>query len=79
VNVFNDYEYDKFQNLDLRFVIGGGFGFHAVKNKRSVLDLLGGTDYNHSSFSTPLIRNAAEALISAWPPGLRSGYPGISR
>jgi small nuclear ribonucleoprotein (snRNP)-like protein len=62
VNVFNDYEYDKFQNLDLRFVIGGGFGFHAVKNKRSVLNLLGGVDYNHSSFSTPLIRNAAEAF-----------------
>ena len=62
VNVFNDYEYDKFQNLDLRFVIGGGFGFHAVKNKRSVLNLLGGADYNHSSFSTPLIRNAAEAF-----------------
>ena len=62
VNVFNNYEYDKFQNLDLRFVIGGGFGFHAVKNKRSVLNVLGGADYNHSSFSTPLIRNAAEAF-----------------
>jgi len=62
VNVFNDYEYDKFQSLNLRFVIGGGFGFHAVKNKRSVLDFLGGGDYNHSSFSTPLIRNAAEAF-----------------
>ena len=62
VNIFNDYEYDKFQNLDLRFVMGGGFGLHAVKNKRSVLDLLGGADYNHSSFSTPLTRNAAEAF-----------------
>jgi small nuclear ribonucleoprotein (snRNP)-like protein/putative salt-induced outer membrane protein YdiY len=62
VNVFNDYEYDKFQNLDLRFVIGGGFGLHAIKNKRSVLNVLGGADYNHSSFSTPLIRNAAEAF-----------------
>jgi small nuclear ribonucleoprotein (snRNP)-like protein len=62
VNVFNDYEYDRFQNLDLRFVIGGGFGLHAVKNKRSALNLLGGADYNHSSFSTPLTRNAAEAF-----------------
>jgi len=62
VNVFNDYEYDKFQSLDLRFVIGGGFGFHAVKNEHSILNILGGADYNHSSFSTPLIRNAAEAF-----------------
>ena len=60
VNAFNDWEYDKFQNLDLRFVIGGGLGFHAVKNERSVLDLLGGLDFNHSSFSTPLTRNSAE-------------------
>jgi len=61
VNAFNDWEYDKFQNLDLRFVVGGGLGFHAVKNERSLLDLLGGIDFNHSSFSTPLTRNSAEA------------------
>jgi putative salt-induced outer membrane protein YdiY len=61
VNVFNDYEYDRFQDLDLRFVIGGGFGFHAVKNERSVLDLLGGVDYNRSTFGTGLKRNSAEA------------------
>jgi len=61
VNVFNDWEYDKFQNLDLRFVVGGGLGFHAFKRERSVLDLLGGVDFNHSSFSTPLVRNSAEA------------------
>jgi hypothetical protein len=61
LNAFNDWEYDKFQNLDLRFVIGGGLGFHAVKNDRSVLDLLGGADFNRSSFSTPLTQNSAEA------------------
>ena len=60
VNVFNDYEYDKFQNLDLRFVLGGGLGFHAVKTERSRLDLLAGADFNHSSFNTPLTRNSAE-------------------
>jgi putative salt-induced outer membrane protein YdiY len=53
VNVFNDYEYDRFQNLDLRFVLGGGFGYHAIKQERTTLDLVGGFDYNHSRFSTP--------------------------
>ncbi len=62
VNVFNDYEYDKFQNLDLRFVLGGGFGYHAIKSDRHVLDVLGGADYNHSSFSTGLTRSSAEAF-----------------
>jgi large conductance mechanosensitive channel protein len=61
LDTFNDYEYDKFQNLDLRFVVGAGLGFHAVKTERSRLDLLGGVDFNHSSFSTPLIRDSPEA------------------
>jgi len=61
LNAFNDYEYDRFQNLDLRFVIGGGLGFHALKTERSSLDVLGGADFNRSSFSTPLTRNEAEA------------------
>ncbi len=59
-NVFNDWESDKFQNLDLRFVSGGGLGFHAIKSDRRQLDLLAGGDFNHSHFSTPLTRNSAE-------------------
>ena len=62
VNMFNDWEYDRFQDLDLRFVVGGGLGFHAVKTDRSRLDLLAGFDYNHSSFSTPLTRNSGEVF-----------------
>lgn len=61
VNIFNDWEYDRFQNLDLRLVVGGGLGFHVFKRELSGLDLLAGVDYNHSSFSTPLTRNSAEA------------------
>lgn len=60
VSAFNDYEYDRFQDLDLRFVIGGGFGFHARKNDRSRLELLGGAAYNRSKFSDSLIRESAE-------------------
>lgn len=60
VNVFNDYEFDKFQNLDLRFVLGGGLGFHAVKSERSLLDLLGGGDFNRSSYSTQPSQKSAE-------------------
>ncbi|MCE5310296.1 MAG: DUF481 domain-containing protein [Acidobacteriales bacterium] len=60
VNAFNDYEYDRFQDLDLRFVLGGGFGFHAVKTEKSRLDLLGGGAFNRSSFSNSLIRKSGE-------------------
>lgn len=61
-SVFNDYEYDRFQDLDLRFVVGGGFGFHAIKAERTVLDLLGGVDYDRATFSTPLTRSSAEGF-----------------
>lgn len=60
LNGFNDYEYDKFQNLDLRAVFGGGLGVHVYKGERSRLDALAGGDYNHSKFATPLTRNSAE-------------------
>jgi hypothetical protein len=60
VNLFNDYEYDAFQSLDLRFVLGGGLGYTPVKNDKTQLDLLGGAAYNHEKYSTPLTRNSAE-------------------
>ena len=59
-NIFNDYEYDRFQDLDLRFVMGGGLGWHAYKSERASLDVLGGGAFNHSKFSTPLTRNSGE-------------------
>src|SRR5258706_587075 len=60
VSAFNADEFDRFQNLDLRFVAGGGFGVHAVKTDRSRLDISGGADYNHESFSTGLHRASGE-------------------
>lgn len=60
VNLLNDYEYDRFQNLDLRFVIGGGLGYSLVKTDTNRLDLLAGGTYNHEKFNTPLIRNSGE-------------------
>jgi putative salt-induced outer membrane protein YdiY len=51
INTFNDYEYDKFQSLDLRFVIGGGLGYRAWKSSRGALALQAGVDYDHDKFS----------------------------
>jgi hypothetical protein len=62
VSLFNDYAYDHFQDLDLRFVLGGGAGYIAVKDLRKRLDLLGGWDYNREQFNTPLTRNVMEAF-----------------
>ena len=63
--VFNDYEYDRFQNLDLRVVIGGGLGYSVWKSDRGSLDLVGGISWNRESFDPmrpqlPFTRNSAE-------------------
>jgi hypothetical protein len=68
VNVFNDYEYDRFQNLDLRFVLGSGLGFVAWQGEGGRLDLLAGVAYNRESFTPaapalPFTRNSAEAYV----------------
>ncbi len=62
--VLNSYDYDRFQNLDLRSVVGGGLGYHAYKSSRSYWDLGLGADWNREAFSTGLVRNSGEALVS---------------
>ena len=43
--------------------MGGGGGWHAVKNDRTVLDVFGGGSYNKEYFSTGLKRSSGEALL----------------
>src|SRR5579884_2767879 len=50
-NLTTTEEYDAFQNLDFRFVGGGGLGYHAIKTDRTTLNLLFGGDYTHERFS----------------------------
>ena len=65
VNTLNDWEYDRFQNLDLRTVLGGGLGYMARKSEKGHLDVLGGAAWNREKFDpTPqpaFVRNSAEA------------------
>ncbi len=65
INTFNDWEYDRFQNLDLRTVLGGGLGFTAWKSEKGRLDLVGGAAWNREKFDPSpeavFVRNSAEA------------------
>ncbi len=65
LNSFNDYEYDKFQSLDLRVVLGGGAGYHLWRGERGRLDLQGGAAWNREKFDPApdpvFVRNSAEA------------------
>jgi putative salt-induced outer membrane protein len=64
-NLFNDYEYDKFQSLDLRVVVGGGAGFTVWSREGSRLSVVGGIAWNREAFgasglSAASTRNSAE-------------------
>ena len=63
-----DFEYDQFQDLDLRNVLGGGLGYHVIKRPTTTFDLFGGGDYEQEYFSatttfpTGLTRKTGEVL-----------------
>ena len=64
-NAFNDYEYDKFQSLDLRVVLGGGIGYQIWTGKNGRLGAVAGGAWNREKFSpvssAAFTRNSAEA------------------
>lgn len=47
---FTDLEHNGLQDLNLRWVIGGGLGYHAIRSERTKLDLLGGLDMSREYF-----------------------------
>jgi len=51
VFAFTDLEYDAFQHLDLRNVLGGGFGYHALKTKNTSFDIFGGGSFDQEYFA----------------------------
>lgn len=80
LNAFNDWEYDKFQNLDLRTVVGGGVGANIWKGEKGRLDLLGGVAWNREKFdpvrpALPFTRNGADGYWGndfTWKLGTRT-------
>jgi putative salt-induced outer membrane protein YdiY len=69
VFAFTDFEYDAFQHLDMRNVLGGGLGYHAVKTANTTFDLFGGGSFEQEYFSpnppaepTSLTRKSGEIV-----------------
>lgn len=57
-----DFFADALQGLNLRSVFGGGLGYHVIKSERTTLDLLGGADYTHESY-TAFSRNVVALIV----------------
>ncbi len=61
VSTLNEYEHDRFQDLDLRFVAGLGLGVNAIKTPNTTLSFIGGGDYSRENFISGIHRNSGEA------------------
>ncbi len=49
--VNGEFDTDALQGLNLRSLFGAGFGLHAIKSDRTVLDFLGGMNYTRESYA----------------------------
>ena len=54
-----NFETNELQHLDLRDVIGAGFGYHVIHTARTTFDLFGGGTYDRDSFGTYTLTNPA--------------------
>ncbi len=54
------FDFDEFQNLDLRAVLGGGLGYHIIRGNTHNWDFEGGANWNREAFSTGETRNSFE-------------------
>src|SRR3979490_2968397 len=66
---FTDFEYDAFEHLDLRNVLGGGLGYHVVATEKTKFHPVGGASFEQEYYSpnpptvlTSLTRKVAEAV-----------------
>ena len=59
---FLNPEFDKFQHLDLRLVVGGGAGYHVLMSERTSFDVFGGATLNKEFFTGGLHRTSGELL-----------------
>ena len=55
-----DFQTDALQDLNLRSILGGGLGFHAIKTDRTTLDFLVGPNYTRENYTT--VTNSFVAL-----------------
>jgi hypothetical protein len=64
-----DFLSNALQNLDLRSIIGGGFGWHASKTDKQSFDVMGGLVWTHENYAAFYTPNAtpppAETLTPA--------------
>jgi len=60
-----DFSSNGLQSLDLRSILGGGFGWHAVASPKTTLDVLGGLVWTHESYGANATATATTNSFAA--------------
>ncbi len=60
---FTDLEFDRFQDLDLRLVLGGGLGVDLMETSRVSLELFAGASSNQEFFANGVDRKSGESVF----------------
>jgi putative salt-induced outer membrane protein len=76
--VNGDFYHDSLQNLDLRSVVGGGLGLHAIKSDATTLDLLAGVNYTHESYSSFVLPPIPPATTGTTVPAVTRSLAGLT-
>jgi putative salt-induced outer membrane protein len=50
-----DFTHDELQGLNIRAIYSGGLGYHLINNPNTTLDVLGGINYTHETYSGPVM------------------------
>ncbi|WP_263359438.1 DUF481 domain-containing protein [Acidicapsa ligni] len=67
-----DFYTDALQELDLRAVLGGGLGWHAIAKPKQQLDILGGLVWTHESYSAVPANDTTTPITPVVPPQVNS-------
>lgn len=60
---FSDLEFDRFQDLDLRLVVGGGVGLNLFETSTNTFRVFGGGSSNQEFFASGFRRRSAESVV----------------
>jgi hypothetical protein len=74
-----DFQHDEFQQLDLRSLLGGGFGYHAIKTEATTFDVYGGGAYDQAFYSTPLTIRSGVVNVGLQPDKVQRTFRPVSQ
>jgi len=72
-----DFAANALQNLDLRSIVGGGFGWHASKTAKQTFDVMGGLVWTHEDYASFYTANATPPPAQTFTPATVNSFAAL--